>query len=254
MQSEELLTPEEVSTYARWLNLVNSTGVPYAIGGAYAVHKHTGIWRNTKDLDLFVRPGDVKPILNAMVEAGFETEVTNPAWLAKIRHRPYSMDLIFCLSNGGRIVDDRFLSRRQSHLLQHIETHVMAVEELVATKAFIAKHYRFDGADIVHLIRSRGDEIDWAHLLALFGDHYELLLWHLTFFSFVYPAETPTLPAALMQELFERLRGRWDNPPTADDFRGPLVDRSSFEIDQRLWGYANPLKQVPLLDSHGEAL
>ncbi len=254
MQSEELLTPEEISTYARWLNLVNATAVPYAIGGAYAVHAHTGIWRNTKDLDLFVRPVDVKPILKTMIDAGFETEITNPAWLAKIRHRPYSMDLIFCLSNGGRIVDDRFLNRRRKDALQNIATHVMAVEELIATKAFIAKHYRFDGADIAHLIRTRSTEIDWPHLLALFGDHFELLLWHLTFFSFVYPAETPKLPEALMQDLFERLRGRWSEPPPNDDFRGPLVDRSSFEIDQRLWGYSNPLKQVPLIDDKGRAL
>ena len=254
MQSEELWTPEEISTYVRWLNLVNSTGVPYAIGGAYAVHAHTGIWRNTKDLDLFLRPVDIQPILRIMIDAGFETEVTNPAWLAKIRHRPYSMDLIFCLSNGGRVVDESFLSRRRRHLIQKIETHVMAVEELIATKAFIAKHYRFDGADIAHLIRSRSSEIDWSHLLALFGDHYELLLWHLTFFSFVYPAETPKLPETLMQELFERLRGRWKKPPLEDDFRGPLIDRSSFEIDQRMWGYSNPLKQVALIDGRGNAL
>jgi hypothetical protein len=254
MQSEDIMTPEEVSTYARWLNLVNSSGATYAIGGAYAVHAHTGIWRNTKDLDLFVRPADVKPIFKTMIEAGFETEITNSAWLAKIRQRPYSMDLIFCLSNGSRVVDESFLNRRRGHLLQHIETHVMAVEELIATKAFIAKHYRFDGADIVHLIRSHSMEIDWEHLLSLFGDHYELLLWHLTFFSFVYPAETPKLPAALMEELFDRMRRRWGNPPTNDNFRGPLVDRSSFEIDQRLWGYSNPLKQIPLIDSRGEAL
>ena len=253
MQSEELLTPEEVSTYARWLNLVNATGVVYAIGGAFALHAHTGIWRNTKDLDLFVRPADVKPILKAMTEAGFDTEVTNPVWLAKIRHRPYSMDLIFCLSNGGRVVDDRFLSRGRGGFLQNIETQVLAVEELIATKAFIAKHYRFDGADIAHLIRSRSAEIDWEHLLSLFGEHYELLLWHLTFFSFVYPAETPSLPEALMQDLFERMRARWKKPPQ-NGFRGPLVDRSSFEVDQRLWGYSNPLKQVPLIDSQGGAL
>ncbi|RPH55561.1 MAG: nucleotidyl transferase, partial [Chloroflexi bacterium] len=177
MRSEEILTPEEISTYARWLNLVNSTGVAYAIGGAFAVHTHTGIWRNTKDLDLFVRPADVKPILEVMVESGYETEITNPAWLAKVRFRPYSMDLIFCLSNGYHVVDEVLLSRRQRHSLQHIETSVMAVEELITTKAFIAKHHRFDGPDIAHLIRSRSAEIDWEYLLTLFGDHYELLLW-----------------------------------------------------------------------------
>ena len=36
------------------LELFNRAEIPYAVSGAFALQKHTGIWRDTKDLDLFL--------------------------------------------------------------------------------------------------------------------------------------------------------------------------------------------------------
>ena len=35
--------------------MLNESGVPFLVGGAYALAKHAGIERHTKDLDIFVR-------------------------------------------------------------------------------------------------------------------------------------------------------------------------------------------------------
>ena len=52
------ISEEERDIYRRALEAVNAAGVPYIVAGAYAIYEHTGIYRKTKDLDLFVEPGE----------------------------------------------------------------------------------------------------------------------------------------------------------------------------------------------------
>ena len=47
---------EEREVYRRALQALNAAGVPFVVAGAYAIYEHTGIYRQTKDLDLFVEP------------------------------------------------------------------------------------------------------------------------------------------------------------------------------------------------------
>jgi hypothetical protein len=46
----------EREIYKRALAALNEAGVPYVVAGAYAIYEHTGIYRQTKDLDLFCEP------------------------------------------------------------------------------------------------------------------------------------------------------------------------------------------------------
>ena len=46
---------------------------------------------------------------------------------------------------------------------------------------------RFDGADIAHLVQANAERIDWKLLLERFGNHWRVLLSHLTMFGFVEP-------------------------------------------------------------------
>ncbi len=48
------------------------------LGGALALNAYTGIWRDTKDLDVFVTEKTVPRVLDVLEEAGFETEVVDP--------------------------------------------------------------------------------------------------------------------------------------------------------------------------------
>ena len=49
-------------------------GPPFLIGGAFAFETYTGIKRRTKDLDLFIRPGDRDAALAVLASAGYRTE------------------------------------------------------------------------------------------------------------------------------------------------------------------------------------
>ena len=50
---------EERAIYRRALEALNAAAVPYVVAGAYAIYEHTGIYRKTKDLDLFFEPAAV---------------------------------------------------------------------------------------------------------------------------------------------------------------------------------------------------
>ena len=43
--------------YRRVLRELNAAGIDFVVGGGYALERHLGIGRPTKDLDLFLRPG-----------------------------------------------------------------------------------------------------------------------------------------------------------------------------------------------------
>ena len=58
-------------------------GIHYLVGGGYAMAHYTGIIRDTKDLDVFVRPGECRLTVDALSNAGYRTEWTWPHFLAK---------------------------------------------------------------------------------------------------------------------------------------------------------------------------
>ena len=74
-------------------------------------------------------------------------------------------------------------------------------EEMIWSKAFIQERERFDGADVLHLLRETGPSLDWPRLLMRFGDHWRVLLSHLILFGFVYPDKRQNVPAWVMDEL-----------------------------------------------------
>ena len=52
---------------------------------------------------------------------------------------------------------------------------MLAAEELIASKLFIARRERFDGADIAHVIYGTKGDLDWQRILRMAGEHWEML-------------------------------------------------------------------------------
>ena len=74
---------EERVVYRRALEALNAAGVEYVVAGAYAIYEHTGIYRKTKDLDLFFEPRSIVPAARALRDAGFVMRLEDEHWLAK---------------------------------------------------------------------------------------------------------------------------------------------------------------------------
>jgi hypothetical protein len=136
-----------------------------------------------------------------------------------------------------------------------VQTSLVPIEEILASSMYIAGRNRFDGPEIVHLIRTSKGKIDWDRVLMRLGDNRELLLWYLLLFDFVYPGHAAYLPKALMVRLFEEVRGGWSRRKRDTRvFRGTLLDPFSYNVDIADWGYEDQRNTDPLVNGSGEAL
>jgi hypothetical protein len=234
---------EQVGLFCDVLEALERRGVPYAVSGAFALRQHTGICRQTKDLDLFVTAANCAAALACLREEGMECEVTDPVWLAKARRGEYFVDLITGMSNGLIVVEDSWIERAQPAVVHGVTTRVLAPEELVASKIFVARRERFDGADIAHVIYGTFGSFDWRREMELVGEHWEMLLWSLVLFRYVYPAQSHYVPSEIWCELLRRFEAKIQNPNPEARFRGSLVDDNMFAIDVNEWQLPNLLAE-----------
>src|SRR5690242_690532 len=103
----DLWIPEaERQIYQRALSALSAAGVPYVVAGAYAVYEHTGIYRETKDLDVFVEPEHVVTAMAELKGVGFTACLEQPHWLAKAKWERRFVDLIFGMGNGLALIDE----------------------------------------------------------------------------------------------------------------------------------------------------
>lgn len=226
------------------LTTLEDRSVPYAVSGAFALRAHTGICRFTKDLDLFMTSETSCKVFPYLRECGFECTVCDPVWLAKARKGEFFVDLITGMSNGVIVVENSWIERARPAMIYGVKTRVLAPEELVASKIFVAKRERFDGADIAHVIYGTYGSFDWDRALHLAGEHWEMLLWSLMLFRYVYPAQTHYVPAWVWTKLLRRFEEQVARPQPDAKFRGSLVDELMFAIDINEWDLANLLEET----------
>jgi hypothetical protein len=232
---------EERVVYRRALETLNSAGIPYIVAGAYAIYEHTGIYRKTKDLDLFFEPESVPAAAAALRDAGFTTRLEDTHWLAKATIGPHFVDLIYGMGNGVARIDEGWIRNSRPGILAAAPVQIAPAEELLWHRLFINERHRHDMADVLHLILSRGPLLDWHRIVARAGEHWPLLLAQIITFHYVYPGYRPNIPEWVLDELLERVR-KPDEPRIGDPeyTRGPLISRFSFSIDVREWGFVDP--------------
>lgn len=231
--------PEQEQLFREVLTLLNSSGVPYVVSGAFALREHTGICRDTKDLDVFLAPEDVRAAMEFLQEHGFECEVADPVWLAKAHRGDFYVDLITGMSTGTVTVDRTWVDRATPSQIFGVPIRVLGPEELIASKLFVTRRERFDGADIAHVIYGTRGKLDWEWLMQAIGEHWQILFWALVLFQYCYPAQTNYVPREIWDDLLARFRNEVENPDLNARFRGSLIDPRMFAIDVDEWGMAN---------------
>jgi len=147
------------------------------------------------------------------------------------------------MSNATFCVDDSWIRNSLPASILGVSTRVLAAEELLCSKLFVTRRERFDGADIAHIIYATGGNLDWGRILHLAGEHWEMLLWALVLFRYVYPAQTRFVPAVLWQDLVSRFCRLVLEPDGQGKFRGSLIDENMFAIDVKEWGLDDVLEE-----------
>ena len=236
---------DEREVYRRALEALNAANVPCVVAGAYAIYEHTGIYRKTKDLDLFFEPAAIVPAARALRDAGFVTRLEDEHWLAKATYGEYFVDLIYGMGNGVAFIDSGWTENSRSGILAATPVKIAPAEELIWHRLFISERHRHDMSDIVHLILCVGDTLDWERLVNRVGENWPLLLSQVLMFTYVYPGHKNNIPSWVRERLLERAREEFARDEEEVDFtRGPLISRFSFTIDVREWGFADPRSEL----------
>ena len=251
----EFWIPEaEREVYRDALEALNRAGIPFVLSGLYAVHAYTGVYRETKDLDLLVTPDVVVPAAEVLKTAGFDVTLKEEHWIAQGFREGAQVDLIFGMANGIAFIDDEWYEHSRPAILAAAPVRVAPPEELIWHRLFIGERHRFDMADVSHLILHRGPELDWDRILRRIAEHWRLLLSHIHFFDFAYPGHRGRIPASAREALRvleadsrEQEEGSMDRGPggpatggegdAAPVTRGTLLSRYSFAIDVNEWGF-----------------
>jgi len=146
----------------RLLASMAGTEVPFALIGGIASAVH-GRPRPTLDVDVLVRPQDVRAVLGRLESAGFATQETFPHWLCKARSDGVVVDVIFC-STGDLYLDPEMVRRRRELEFMGRRIPVVAPEDLTVMKALAhseeTPRYWYDGLSIL-----AGNDLDWDYLL-----------------------------------------------------------------------------------------
>lgn len=240
----------ERTVYRAALEALNAAGLGYVVSGLYAIHAYTGVYRETKDLDLLVEPKDAVAVAGTLKAAGFRVVLKEEHWLAQGFRDDAQVDFIFGMSNGLAFIDGGWLAHSRPAILAATPVRIAPPEELIWHRLFIGERHRFDMADVVHLILHRGQKLDWDRLLERVGGFWRLLLSQVHFFDFTYPDHRDRIPASVRERLrqLEREADLAGDPAGADTTedgeerpgpltRGTLLSQYSFAIDVNEWGF-----------------
>ena len=239
-----MITSEEeklktTAFYTEVLKILQQNGLNFMLGGGFAMYHYTGIERDIKDLDIFCKASAYPKMLKLLAGKGFQTELTDVRWLAKIIRDGNYIDIIFDTVNNICKVDDTWYDHAAGGEYEGISIKFVPAEELIWCKLYVQNRERYDGADVNHLLLKYGKELDWNRLIFRMDQHWHLLLSQLLNFQFVYPADyREIIPQWLFDELIERAKEQYDLPSSIEKVcRGPVIDQTQYEVDIKLWNY-----------------
>jgi hypothetical protein len=229
---------DKLEFYRATLELFLREDLPFLVGGTHAYYRYTGVARETKDFDVFIRREDYPRFEKAVREAGYETELKFPHWLGKIYKDSAFIDLIFAGGNGEAPVDDDWFEHSVEGKIFNVPVRLVAPEDMIWSKSYVMERERYDGGDVMHLLLRTGKRLDWKRLVHRFGDHWRLLLMQIVKFGFVYPSERHRIPREVTDELMARFQAEANDRslPRKVCF-GTLTSRAQYLIDVREWGF-----------------
>jgi hypothetical protein len=239
--SPTIPTPYEAQEfYAECLRLFCESQIPFLLAGSYAVSAHTGLQHASKDLDIFCKAGDYPRILAHMQRSGYETEVEDERWIAKVKKADWFADVIFSSTSAVAPVTEQWFAEVCTARVFGVDVRVLPPTELIWSKLFVQDRCRYDGSDVVHVMLRQSERIDWGRLLGYAEQHWEVLLGHIINFRFIYPSERNRIPRWLLDELLGRVQQQTVLPePRTKVCRGRHFSRIDYLVDITEWGFAD---------------
>jgi hypothetical protein len=141
--------------------VLKQVGVPFALGGSFAVYAHGG-HSSDHDVDFLLREEDVEPALQALTEAGFTAERPPEDWLVKVYDEGHMVDLIHRPVETP--VTDETLADTMVRPVNAIHMPVLSATGLMVHKLLSFSQHQCDFARGLPLARSLREQIDWERV------------------------------------------------------------------------------------------
>jgi Uncharacterised nucleotidyltransferase len=216
--------------YCQVIDCANERGIPFAIGGAFAMATLTGFWRDTKDLDIYALPEHRDAMLHLLNSLGFQdyfdTKPYDRWWIYRSTKDDTIVDLIWAMANHRAQIDELWMSGPEVEIRgRHLR--VLPAEAILWDKLYIMQRERCDWPDAMNVLYWTCEDIDWPYLLERVGDDRPLLAGALTVFRWLSPGRAQKLPAEV-----------WDclGLPRSSPAKAPAIVRDRVDLlDRRPW-------------------
>jgi len=239
----ERISDQEWNVYRAAIEAIRGAGVPFLLGGGFALATFIGRWRDTKDIDFYIHPRDRAVAVAALTRAGFSDYFDRVAYDRKWIHRSVRsnviVDLIWSMANQRARVDDTWFKRAGRVSIRKQDMLVLPREEFMWCKLYILQRDHCDWTDVFNLIYAVGADLDWQHLIERLAQDTPLLKALLTVYGWLCPKRIRLLPASLWQAL------RMPPPEARNGTRRDLRDHIRL-LDTRDWFAASMPKGAAL--------
>ena len=226
--------PEDLSAFipaADWaiysavLREARKSGARFAMSGGFTGSFYTGVWRNTKDMDLCVLPDEREAVIDATRKAGLhdlhDEKPYDRRWIYRATRDGVIVDTIWQLANFRGQVDAAWLEHGPEITLYDDTLRLVPPEEMIWSKIHIVQRERCDWPDVINMIYATGAALDWDRLIARMAGDERLLGSVLLLFSWLAPGRARSFPEWIWQRL--RIAPPGDGPER-DDARIALLE------------------------------
>ena len=199
------ISDEDWALYRQAFLALKKAEVDVLLGGGFALASYTGRWRDTKDIDFYIRPKDRQKAVRALSQAGFadyfERRPYDRKWIYRSTKDGVIVDIIWSMANQRAQVDELWFERANKVAIRGEQMPVIPREELIWCKLYILQRDHCDWTDVFNLLYACPDSLDWEHLLRRLEDDAPLLKAMLTVYGWLCPNYIRKLPESLWRAL-----------------------------------------------------
>jgi hypothetical protein len=221
----------EWAFYQKVIHAVRGLNISFALGGAFAVAAHVGLWRNTKDLDLYICPDQRQRVIDTLTQMDLEDYYAilpyDRNWIYRAYRGDIIIDIIWAMPNQRTLVTDTWLEAGPTIHLRGEKLRVVPAEEMIWGKIYVLQKERSDWTDIFNLIYAAGPQMDWPRLIEDLDTDAPLLGAALQIFAWLAPGRARELP----DWLWERL----NISPPREAASPERTERRANRLDSRPW-------------------
>jgi hypothetical protein len=225
----ELISAQEWRTYAQIIQAAQARNVPLAIGGGFAFSAYAHRWRSTKDIDLYILHEHLEEMIDILRGANFQDYFEqlpyDRRWIYRAHRNGLIVDLIWGMANYLTQTDAGWLTGETEIEIRGTAVKLLPVEELIWAKLYVLQRDRCDWPDLLNLIHTQAEKIDWDRLLARVDKDLRLVGGVLNVFSWLCPDRAHVVPQWVWQRVGLLPPTEHEPPCAAQAERVPLLDR-----------------------------